>query len=201
MLYHFYTGIFELMLSVPHVWHSQKFQLKLLSFLKMRPLKMYYCITVKKKKIKKISHSILQRLSSSSAWGGSCCSVKSQGLDWCSMGAVRCCSPTVDPLSCLSGVLPQLLGMQYLQGCKNQVGFSHQLLLHKEFGARAADQGAGNISWALRTPFSSSLPSRQWEGAVSWSGTWQEQEWWGQQRKEGFITGRKCLKHWHFRTF
>lgn len=69
------------------------------------------------------------------------------------MGAVDAASPTVGPLCCLSGVLPQLAGMQYLQGCENQVGFSHQSLLHKESGARAADQGAGNISWALRNPF------------------------------------------------
>lgn len=116
---------------------------------------------------------------------------------------------------CVSPVLPvrcaptQLVGMQLLQGCKNQVGFSHQLLLHKEDGARTADQGAGNISWTLRNPFSSSQSPRQWEGAVAWSDAWQEQEYWrsksdgywGQQRKEGFITGRKLLKHWHFKTF
>lgn len=116
---------------------------------------------------------------------------------------------------CVSPVLPvrcaptQLVGMQLLQGCKNQVGFSHQLLLHKEDGARTADQGAGNISWTLRNPFSSSQSPRQWEAAAAWSDAWQEQEYWrsksdgywGQQRKEGFITGRKLLKHWHFKTF
>lgn len=152
------------------------------------------------------------RLPSSSAWWGSCCSVKSQGLVWCSMGAVRCRQCQAQSvLLCLPcpACLPQLVGMQLLQGCKKQVGFSHQLLLHKEDGARTADQGAGNISWTLRNPFSSSQSLRQWEAAAAWSDAWQEQEYWrsksdgywGQQRKEGFITGRKLLKHWHFKTF